>query len=124
MKWLLPAIGCALLAIGAGCQNSSQSSGSSASAEGVTIRHAKKLGPTDIVVKHTHLPINYVIANHRIVRINDVTTGLQLWAQVVPNNTHLFISTNGIRINNSWVYSGSLKKGDVYEVVLVRPNGF
>jgi hypothetical protein len=120
MNKLLLAIGCLLLA--SGCQNASQSSGvAGGTAPAATV---EKLRPaTDMVVKHSHLPIDYLINVNEVVHIEDMTTNQQLWQQPVETNTHLLINTRGIRINNTWVYKKPLKSGHVYEVILSRNNG-
>jgi hypothetical protein len=117
MKRVLLAMSCLLVL---GCENVSQSStGGGVSGQAVT---AQKIRPaaTDMVVKHSHLPIDYLINIKTICRIDDLTKNRQLWQQSVGINTYLMVSTQGIKINNTWVYSKPLKKGDVYEVVLSR----
>ena len=72
------------------------------------------------VVRHAHLPIDYLISERQMVRIDDQTTGKHLWQQPVANNTQVRISSDGIRVNTSHVYSRKLKKGDIYEIVFLR----
>jgi hypothetical protein len=64
--------------------------------------------------------MDYAITVHRRVRVMDVTTGRKVWEQRVGSNTQLRLASDGVRLNTRHVMSRKLKKGDVYEIVLIR----
>jgi hypothetical protein len=115
MKKALLAI-CGLL-FAAGCTNSSsESSGVPQAAEMKNV----KPQTTGTVVRHAHLPIDYLVSGRQMVRVMDRTTGQRVWERHVESNTHLRVSSDGIRVNMKRIYARKLKKGDVYEIVFVR----
>jgi hypothetical protein len=120
MKWLSHAFGWALVgtvgAVGAGCQNSSQSSGVP---QAVEMKNAKPQAE-GTVVRHAHLPIDYLISGKQIVRVDDKTTGKRVWQHRVEGNTHLRVASDGIRVNMKHIYSRKLKNAHVYEIVFLR----
>ena len=123
MRTLLLVTGCWLLV---GCQNiTTQQSGSSADVKPAVVQ-TEQIKPTanDTVVRHSHLPIDYLINGRFIVRIDDVTSKKQLFMQHVESNTQVRVDTHGIHLNTAHVYKGTLKAGHTYEIVLIRANGF
>ena len=86
MKWLLHAFGYALLgAVGAGCQTSTQSTGTP---QAVSMKVTKPQ-PAGMVVRHARLPIDYLISEKQLVRVQNQTTGKHIWEHRVEGNTHL-----------------------------------
>lgn len=115
--FLISIVALALAAVG--CANGSSSS-KHAHVNRQTAARQLKLSPGERVVRHGRLPIAYLISVPTTFRIDDVTTGQQIYEQAVARNTHLQVSETGIKINNASVFTGALNKGDVYEIVLIR----
>ena len=110
-----------LLLIASGCANNNSSSAASPEiSQPAAPAPSLRVTPTDMVLKHSTLPIDYLISSPATIRIDDVTANQVLWQQTVQSNTHLRINIQGIKVNNKWVYSKRLKSEDLYRIVLLR----
>jgi len=113
-----------LLALVAGCQPSNSSSGSSSPAAvmgpNVVVNGTKPFAPlpaTAIVVKESLLPINYNIGASGLLRVRDLTAGIELAADTIRSATVVRMDKDfGIYFSNTQVYSKKLDPTHRYQI--------